>query len=161
MKCEDCKKFDQETKEMVLKVFGPDELASIAANFIQVNHSARDSLRFLNPNNGTPQNLRARVHCQTQIDFTSRVIGKCLVALEDETVKEIEESLAKRGIRFKIQHEACPHGQEIGAPCNRDACKGTIEFEMNGECTCHVGNAPCPTCSLSKGLYCADCGWEA
>lgn len=127
MKCQKCQKFDDETKKRVLECFGPDEVASIAANFIHQNHSARTALKFINPNNGTPQNLKARIHYDRQIEFTGHIIGKCLVALEPEAMAELIKAFNKMNIKINIQHESCPHPNVEDAEFDHQDDVGVLE----------------------------------
>ena len=49
-------------------------------------------------------------------------------------------------------------GIEEGNTCNRDGCQGTMVFEREGACGCHI-NPPCQNC-VDAPLVCDECGTE-
>lgn len=49
-------------------------------------------------------------------------------------------------------------GLEGGAVCNRDGCKGIMEYIRQGACSCHI-NPPCSAC-VEAPLMCPLCGAE-
>ena len=53
-------------------------------------------------------------------------------------------------------------GIEEGACCNRgwlQSCKGVLLYTEVENCSCHLGHAPCPSCT-SVYLYCPECDWS-
>ena len=49
-------------------------------------------------------------------------------------------------------------GLEEGDVCNRDGCKGIIEYPDVEGCSCHI-NPPCNQC-VSNTVWCPVCGWR-
>lgn len=50
-------------------------------------------------------------------------------------------------------------GDEKGQICNRDGCKGIIDEEEKGSCSCHIC-PPCSACTTPLEV-CRECGWTA
>ena len=50
-------------------------------------------------------------------------------------------------------------GELVGEVCNREGCKGVIDEEEKGSCSCHI----CPPCSacVDPREFCGECGWSA
>jgi hypothetical protein len=51
-------------------------------------------------------------------------------------------------------------GLDEGEICNRDGCKGLMEYIKDRPCTCHTGNPPCSACTDAP-LTCNKCGENA
>lgn len=47
---------------------------------------------------------------------------------------------------------------DVGERCNRDGCKGIIEFSFVDNCSCHIV-APC-SAHENVRPWCPVCGWE-
>src|SRR5271165_6196337 len=50
-------------------------------------------------------------------------------------------------------------GDEIGAVCGRDGCKGVTAESASEGCSCHI-NPPCGSCTTPRE-YCPECDWSA
>lgn len=50
-------------------------------------------------------------------------------------------------------------GDEEGAVCGRNGCKGIIELRPHKGCYCHI-SPPCGACTTPRE-HCPDCGWSA
>lgn len=113
MKCDECQKFDNETKAKMLEIFNADEIEFFAIKTVQENYNSRTAKSFLNANNGKPNNIKAMIHYQRQIDFTGAMLGKLMISLESKVLEEMMVKFKKNGIVINLEHAACPHKDNI------------------------------------------------
>lgn len=49
-------------------------------------------------------------------------------------------------------------GWEVGDNCNRDGCDGVLEWDIDGDCSCHT-SPPCRWCE-ERRVFCPECEWR-
>lgn len=50
-------------------------------------------------------------------------------------------------------------GTTDGDRCGRNGCLGIILLRSPRNCSCHLGMAPCSSCTEPR-FYCKECGWD-
>jgi hypothetical protein len=114
-KCEQCQAFDLETKNLVGEVFHQDETAILTMLVAQSMYDAKIKLNKFH-NTRAPEHMKMQMTLRKHIDFCSQMIGKFFVTLEDKRRETLIESLAKTGLILNVEHQKCPHMQEVIAP---------------------------------------------
>ncbi len=50
-------------------------------------------------------------------------------------------------------------GEVDGERCLRNGCNGVIALRDSENCSCHMGHAPCSSCTAPR-MYCPTCHWS-
>lgn len=109
-RCDQCRAHDQETKDLVGKLFSPDEVQ--LQIFLIADAIARRTMTLQQTAISDPN----RFGIQRDIDFAGATLGKYMISLEPLARKGTEKALLKAGIALRIRHESCPHQEKGPVP---------------------------------------------
>lgn len=105
--CSKCVEFDRETKELIDKLFSPDELTMLT--FLT---AASIKIQYLQMQKMDQGNVK-RLQCQREADFATATISKFLVGFEEKQRDAILARIKKdHGMVLRMRHENCPHQGE-------------------------------------------------
>jgi hypothetical protein len=108
--CPKCAEHDAETTRLVQALFSQDEAALLSMLTAASIHNRTIAM------NQIPENDLKRVMVQRDVDFASQLLGKLMVSFTPEYRRGLMEKLRGVNINLFIQHAACPHKAQEGAP---------------------------------------------
>lgn len=105
MNCQQCDDFENETKALMTKMFGNDEISFMVV--LLAKNIVTDLANMKRPGVKDAQ----KMFMQASADFSSAMIGKFLISLDESKKDQILQMLQREmKLTLNIKQGACPHG---------------------------------------------------